>query len=550
MHKPIVLLVLDGWGLAPPGPGNAISLAQLHHIPRLWNSFPHSQITASGVKVGLPPGEDGNTETGHINIGAGRVVYQDLPRINMSIDDGSFYRNDALLGAMSYVAKHQSRLHIMGLLSDSGVHASRAHLYALIEMLKKNQCSCPVYLHLFTDGRDSPPKAGLRFVKEVEAVLAQSQCRIKIATIMGRYYGMDRDKRWDRTERAYVALTENIEHRMPSAAAAIEESYAKGKTDEFVEPTVILDEHGQPLPRIGNHDGVIFYNYRIDRPRQLTRAFVLQDFETHTAAGSFDPYAVKYHHKHLIDEHDAAKPFTRRVRLPELFFVTMTEYERDLPCVVAFPLQPVAVPLGKVFSQAGVRQLHMSETEKERFVTYYFNGMREDPFTGEDRVIVPSPRIATYDLQPEMSARELARQLINRLTSDVYSFIVCNFANADMVGHTGNIKAATQACEIVDECVGKIASLTMNMGGTCVITADHGNVEEMIGPTGEMDTEHSTFPVPLIIADQLYQGYPVTLPGGKLADIAPTILAIAGLHIPSDMTGTNLLADTDIGRKR
>lgn len=550
MHKPIVLLILDGYGMAPPGPGNAISIANLRNIPRLWNSFPHTQLAASGIKVGLPVGEDGNTETGHINIGAGRVVYQDLPRINMSIEDGSFYRNDALLGALSYVNKNQSRLHIMGLLSDSGVHASRSHLYALFELLKRNQSNCPVYLHLFTDGRDSPPKAGLRFVREVEAKIAETQCRIKVATVMGRYYGMDRDKRWERTEKAYQALTENISQQAPSASAAIEASYAKNVTDEFVEPTIIQDEHGQPLPRISNHDAIVFYNYRIDRPRQITRAFVLSDFETHTTKGSFDPYDVKYHHKHLVEESTQQKPFTRRVVLPELFFVTMTEYERDLPCIVAFPLVPVTMPIGKVFSLAGIRQLHVSETEKERFIGYYFNGMREDPFTGEDRVIIPSPKVATYDLQPEMSAYELTKQIINRLTSDVYGFIVANFANADMVAHTGNIQAATRAVQIVDECVGKIATLTTSMGGTCVITADHGNVEEMLDESGEMDTEHSTFPVPLIIIDQMFQGYPVTLPGGKLADVAPTILGLAGIHIPSDMTGTNLLADTDIGKKR
>lgn len=546
MQRPIVLCILDGWGLAPPGPGNAISLAHLTHIPRYWSSFPHTQLNASGASVGLPASEDGNTETGHINIGAGRVVYQDLPRINMSVNDGSFFINEAFTGAVSYAAKHQSRIHLMGLLSDSGVHASREHLYALLEFMKRNQCVCPVYLHLFTDGRDSSPKAGLRFVHETQAKLQQIGIG-KIATIMGRYYGMDRDHRWERTERAYRALTEVIPKTAVSAEAAIEASYANNITDEFIEPTIIL-EAGTPLPRIAAHDSVIFYNYRVDRPRQLTRAFVISDFEVHPTSGAFDPYAVKYHHKHLVDV-PLLPAFTRRVVLPELFFVTMTEYERNLPCVVAFPLQQVAVPLGQVFTDNGVRQLRVSETEKERFIGYYLNGMREDPFSGEDRLIIPSPKVSTYDLQPEMSALEMTKRLADRITSDVYGFIAVNYANPDMVAHTGNIAAAIRACEVVDQCVGTIAALTLSLGGSCFITADHGNVEEMLGPDGEMDTEHSTFPVPFIMIDEKFRGYPTTLPLGKLADVAPSILSVAGIPQPSIMTGNNLLADLEIGRR-
>ena len=544
--KPLVLIILDGWGLAPPGPGNAISLANLTHMPAYWASYPHGQLTASGVGVGLPVGEDGNTETGHINIGAGRVVYQDLPRINMAISDGSFFKNEALAGAVSYAHTHQSRIHLMGLLSDSGVHASREHLYALLQFLKQQQCSCPVYLHLFTDGRDSPPKAGLRFIRETQAKMTEIGIG-KIATIMGRYYGMDRDHRWDRTERAYQALTEMIPNQADSAEAAVEASYAQSLTDEFILP-VIIKENGTPLPRISSHDAVIFYNYRIDRPRQLTRAFVVSDFETHPTSTAFDPYAVKYHHKHIVEE-VVRPPFTRRVVLPDLFFVTMTEYERDLPCVVAFPLQPVSMPLGQVFANNGMRQLRVSETEKERFIGYYFNGMREEPFTGEDRLIVPSPKVATYDLQPEMSALEVTKRICDRLTSDVYAFIAVNFANPDMVAHTGNIPAAIKACQVVDQCVGTLVTLTTSIGGACIITADHGNVEEMLGTEGEMDTEHSTFPVPFIMIADKFRGYPITLPLGKLADVAPTILGLAGITPPSDMTGKNLLADLEIGRR-
>ena len=543
MPKPLVLIILDGWGLAPPGPGNAIAQAKLTHIHSLWNTFAHTQLSASEEAVGLPPGEDGNTETGHINLGAGRVVYQDLPRINMSIADDSFYKNDAFLGALSYARAHQSRIHLMGLLSDSGVHASRDHLYALLELVRKQQCPCPVYLHLFTDGRDSPPKAALRFIHEVEAKLSEYG-HGHIATIMGRYFAMDRDRRWDRTARAYQALTEDISSKAPSGAAAIEASYKKGITDEFIEPVIITDPHGIPYPRVSSHDAVIFFNYRIDRPRQLTRAFTLPDFESHKVIESFDPYAVKYFHKHIVEEDDfRQKPFTRRMVLPELFFVTMTEYERTTPAVVAFPLKQVDMPIGQVFSEAGLRQLRVAETEKERFIGYYFNGMREMPFPREDRLMVPSPKVATYDLVPEMAAHELTSRVLDRMMSNVYSFIAINFANPDMVGHTGNIEAAIRACEVTDTCVGKIVSLALSLGGASVITADHGNVAGMIGPNGEMDTEHSLFPVPMIIADARYENRSIQLPTGKLADVAPTILSMIGFSIPKEMTGRNLLAD-------
>lgn len=540
MVKPFVLLILDGWGLAPPGPGNAISLAKLTHIPRYWVSYPHGQLAASGEAVGLPSDEDGNTETGHINIGAGRIVYQDLPRINMSIREGGFFTNDALIGALRYTAKHNSNLHIMGLLSDSGVHASREHLYALLSLVKKQGGSRDPYLHLFTDGRDSPPQAGIRFISEVDA-----KCRElgvgKIATVMGRYYAMDRDRRWERTETAYRALTEHIDRTAPDARTAIEKAYEAGTSDEFVEPTVILDDKGNATSRIANYDAVIFYNFRIDRPRQLTRAFVMSNFETELPPMSFDPYAVKYYHKHVVEEDTRAKPFTRKVVLPNLFFVTMTEYEHTLPCTVAFPPDPVKMPLGRIISDLNLRQLRMAETEKERFVGYYFNGMREDPYRGEDRVIVPSPKVATYDLIPEMAVHELTEKFLDRMSIGVYHHFVINFANPDMVGHTGNIPAAVRACEIVDACIGKIVSNVLAIGGSCVITADHGNVEEMLGFGGQMDTEHSTHPVPFIMIDHAFDNYPHALPLGKLSDIAPTLLAFKNIQVPSLMTGNNLL---------
>ncbi len=542
MPKLTALIILDGWGIAPPGPGNAISLAKLTHIPRYTVSYPHTQLVASGEGVGLPDNEDGNTETGHINIGAGRVVYQDLPRINMSVADGSFFQNEAFIGAMRYAHEHKSHLHIMGLIGDGGVHSNREHLYALLELIKRQRCDCSVFLHLFTDGRDSPPKAGLRFITEAEEKMAQVGIG-RIATIMGRYYAMDRDGRWERTQRAYEALTQVIDRTAPSAKAAVEQAYASQKTDEFIEPTIILDPQGQPYPRIANHDSVIFFNFRIDRPRQLTRAFVLPDFEVRGATTSFDPYAVKYYHKHMVEMESRMKPFTRSIVLPNLFFVTMTEYERNLPCTIAFPPQIVKLPLGRVFADANMRQLRISETEKERFITYYFNGLREDPFPGEDRLIIPSAKVATYDLKPEMSAEDITEKFLDRMAIGVYSFILINFANVDMVAHTGNIAAAVKACETVDACVGKIVSEILARDGTCIITADHGNVEEMIGPNGEMDTEHSTFPVPFIIIDHMFDNYPQTLPKGKLADIAPTILSHLNLQIPTEMTGNNLLVD-------
>ncbi len=542
MLKPVILIVLDGWGLAPPGPGNAISLAKLTNIPRYWGSFPHGLLAASGEAVGLPAGEDGNTETGHINIGAGRVVYQDLPRINMSIADGSFYRNQAFLGAIRFVEQHHSTLHIMGLLSDSGVHASREHLYALLEMVKRQNKNIQVYLHVFTDGRDSPPRSGLRFISELENH-CQSIGVGRIATVMGRYFGMDRDRRWERTQKAYIALTEKNASTNRSALETVKEAYAKNITDEFIEPTAITDNTGNSLPRISNNDAVIFYNYRIDRPRQLTRAFVLPNFEVSPIPVSFDPYAVKYFHKHVVTEDTRDTPFQRNIVLSNIFFVTMTEYERDFPCVVAFPPEPLSMTLGKALAIQKLRQLHAAETEKERFVTYYFNGMHETPFPGEDRLIIPSPKVATYDLKPEMSAPDLTEKFLERLQLDLYSFAIVNLANPDMVAHTGNIKAAIRACEVTDTCVGKIVSYALAHDGTCIITGDHGNVEEMLGPSGEMDTEHSTFPVPFMIIAKDFEGYAETLPNGKLADIAPTILTYLHIPVPNEMNGKDLLAD-------
>ncbi len=547
--KPVVLIVLDGWGLAPPGPGNAIGLAQLETIPFLWHNYPHTELAASGEAVGLPYGEDGNTETGHINIGAGRTVYQDLPRISMAIKDGSFFTNDAFLAAVAHARENKSNIHLLGVVSDAGVHASREHLYALLELIRKQGMTNNVYIHVFTDGRDATPTSGERFVSELEDHISDLGVG-KIASVIGRYYAMDRDRRWERSQKAYRCLTEaDGGLGAKSAKEAIHSSYAQQITDEFIEPTIIADTSGVPLPRIRDNDAVIFYNFRIDRPRQLTRALVVTDFETAKPAETFDPYAVKYYHRHVLHVEDRSRPFARNVTLKNLFFVTMTQYEPNIPVSVAFPPNKVFAPLGSVLSEYKIRQLRVSETEKERFVTYYFNGLREVAYSGEDRLIVPSPNVPTYDLKPEMAALTLTEQVLHRLAIDVYGFILINFANPDMVAHTGNITASIKACEVTDSCVGSIIRAILAKEGTCIITGDHGNVEEMLGVDGEMDTEHSTFPVPFIMVNNSYQGYAHALPKGKLGDIAPTILSLMNLGVPPEMTGRNLLADLPAGRQ-
>ena len=540
-NTPIVLIILDGWGIAPEGPGNAISQSHCTAVPRLWNSYPHTTLAASGKSVGLPDGEPGNTETGHINIGAGRVVYQDLLRIDSTIENRTFFKNDAFIGAIRHAKEHHSNIHVMGLFSSTGVHASKNHLCAIMELCKE-QHSGPVYLHLFTDGRDSPPRSSKKLFQDAHA-LCESFSFTKIATIMGRYYAMDRDRRWDRTQIAYAALTEGSQYTATNPVEAIEYAYKRNETDEFIKPTVILDSSGSPYPRIGNNDAVIFFNYRIDRPRQLTRAFVLSDFEQHISDFSFDPYAVKYYKKHIVTPPTVSTPFIRTKILQNLFFVTMTEYERDVPCIVAFPPQIINDSLGEIVANNEIRQLRICESEKERFVTYYFNCMREERFAGEDRLIIPSPKVATYDLMPHMSAGEVTDRLLDRLSLGVYGFIVVNFANPDMVGHTGNIQAAIKACKYVDTCVEKIVTSVLSKNGTCFITADHGNVEEMLTPTGGIDTEHSVFPVPFIAVNRQYMGKYIQLPTGKLGDIAPSMLYVMGVSVPDDMTGANLLKD-------
>lgn len=539
--KPVVLAILDGWGIAPPGPGNAISQAVTPNMNQLTAGFPHTTLEASGDAVGLPTGEDGNTETGHLNIGAGQIVYQDLPRINQAIADGSFNTNPQLLSAIDHSLQFKSRIHLLGLIGSGGVHSSINHLYALLQLLQSRGFHNTV-LHLITDGRDSPPTSAINYISQIINKLKETNVGF-IGTIIGRYYSMDRDHHWDRTEIAYNAMVKGEGIKTTHLETAILDSYKSHVTDEFIKPIILCDSNKNPLGLIKDSDSIIFYNFRIDRPRQLTKAFVLPNLEYATLQPEgFDPYAVKYYKTHLPQKPKSTAVFSRGPLLKNLLFVTMTEYEKGLPASVAFPPQLIDMPLGRVISEMGLRQLRLSETEKERFVTYYFNGQREDPFPGEDRIIIPSPSVSTYDQKPAMSSVELTQTLIERLHTGIYDFIVVNYANPDMVGHTGNLKAGIEACEITDINIMRLTDVVLALGGAVVVTADHGNVEEMINlETGAIDTEHSTNPVPLIIITDSFRNQGSQLQRGILADIAPTILTLMNLPKPTSMSGQSLI---------
>ena len=433
---PTVLLILDGWGIGPNNAGNAISLAKTPNLDLFWLSFPHAQLSASGEAVGLPKGEDGNSETGHVNIGAGNIVYQDLPRVNMSISDGSFQKNEVFINAFNHVKNNNSALHVMGLAGSGGVHANLQHMLKLIEMAAAHNVP-RLYLHLFTDGRDSPPYQSPEIIQTV-----LNKCQEvglgEVVSLMGRFYAMDRDLRWDRVEAAYDCLTRGIGEKASDALAAVALEHQKGNTDEFVTPTKVLDRNGEVI-NINDNDAVIFTNYRIDRPRELTRAFVLLDFGGEQKA-AFDPYMEKYE-KNNMHQGAVSKAFNRKRFLQNLYFVTMTRYEDNLPVAEAFPPQPVKNPVCKVFADRGLKQLRASETEKERFVTYYMNGQKEFIYPGEDRVILPSKGERSYDLVPEMSAYEITGEVVERIKNSDYDVMIINLANGDMVGHTGNLQA-------------------------------------------------------------------------------------------------------------
>lgn len=540
---PTILIVLDGYGIAPPGPGNAIYLANPLNLNSYFYTFPNTTLKASGSAVGLPAGEVGNTEVGHLNLGAGRIVYQDLPRINMSIADGSFYKNEVFLEAINFVKNNNSNLHIIGLVGEGAVHSSVEHLYALLYLSKEHNLN-NIFIHVITDGRDSSPKSGLSSVKALQEKLDSFKIG-SISSVMGRYYAMDRDRRWERTEKAYVCLTKGIGNKAASAFDAIQHSYDQNKTDEFIEPTYLVDANGNPKGLIKENDAVIFYNYRIDRPRQLTKAFVLDNFQSDANKSlSFDPYAIKYYKTHLPKEEIVNPPFNRGPKINNLYFVTMTEYEKNLPVHIAYPPIRVHMSLGKIISNAGLNQLRMAESEKERFVTFYFDGQNEINMTGEDKLIIPSPKVPTYDFKPEMSAYELTNVLITKMREKKYKFILLNFANADMVGHTGNIQATIQAVKAIDDCLGKIVREVLNLDYNLLITADHGNAEQKINPqTGEISTEHTSNQVPFVVINTKLQGKFIRMQTGILADVAPTILNLLELPKPQEMTGRNLLEE-------
>ncbi len=540
----VILIVLDGFGIAPEGPGNAIHLANPTNINSFLYTYPNTQLKASGEAVGLPASEVGNTEVGHINLGAGKIVYQDLPRINMAIADGSFYKTEAFIKGVEQLKKTGGNLHLIGLVGQGTVHSSVDHLHALL-FFAKQQGLTNVFIHAITDGRDSPPKSAMEIIKPLEDKIKQLGVG-KIATVMGRYYAMDRDRRWERIERAYVCLTKNEGQFAESAEKAISYGYSKNQTDEFIDPTSVT-ENGKPITTIKEGDTVIFFNYRIDRPRELTKAFVLDDFQKEANKTlSFDPYAAKYDKTNIQTKSPEAfnPPFQRGDKIKNLLFITMTEYEEKLPVTIAFPPNIVNLPLGKLLSDKGIPQLRMAETEKERFVGFYFNGHREDVYPKEERVIIPSPKVPTYDQKPEMSAYELTEDLMRKMKENKHPFILINFANADMVGHTGSIDATIKAINVLDECLGKIVQTAQTTGHYVLITADHGNAEQKINPsTGQISTEHTNNPVPFIAIHSSFQGRLVKLQPGILADIAPTVLSLFDVLKPAEMTGRNLLEE-------
>lgn len=539
-RQKVVLVILDGWGIGPDYEGNAILKANTPTMDKLWVSFPHTQLAASGEAVGLPKKEDGNSETGHINLGAGRIVYQDLPRINMSISNGTFFQNEAFTKIKKHLTTHNTNLHIIGLIGSGGVHSSNQHLYALLRFCQQNQIK-KIYLHLITDGRDSPPRSALTYINQVKQQIQELGIGT-IATVIGRYYAMDRDRRWERTKIAYDGIVSGIGEKTDNLETTIDNLYKQQITDEFLKP-ILPTQNGEILPRIQNNDAVVFFNYRVDRPRQLTRALILSDEEMRTIEQPFDTYD-KYNKSHIKIPQAIASPLFVRENMPQnLFFATMTEYEKNLPVEIAFPPEFVAMPLSRVIALNGKRQLKLSESEKERFVTYYFNGQREQKFPGEDVKITPSPKVATYDLKPEMSGEEQTVKLLSAIRSNLYDLIVINYANPDMVAHTGNLDATIKACEFSDKWVDQIYhEIIKTDSTTMIVTADHGNAEELINlETGEIDTEHSNLPVPFIIIGRNFMNKRLKLKTGILGDIAPTILRLMGIKQPASMTGHSLL---------
>lgn len=509
---PVILVILDGFGINPRKEGNAVASAVTPNLDALLKTFPNSRLSMSGVDVGLPDGQMGNSEVGHMILGAGRIVYQDLTLIHKAIDDGTFYTNPVLLDALRKTKAKNNRLHLLGLLGDGGVHSHQRHMEAIIEMARREQIGA-VYLHLFLDGRDTPPTSAEQFVLDLNEKLKVNP-NTKIATVTGRYYAMDRDERWDRVEKAYLCLTEGVGNKAPSALEAIRASYKEKVTDEFVLPTVI--EGAVPDGVMRDGDGAIFFNFRADRARELTRALADEDF----------------------------KEFPRKRRIDLAAYATMTQYDETFKVPVAYAPREIRRIIGEVASGANVRQLRIAETEKYAHVTYFFNGGEEDRFPGEERILIPSPRdVATYDLKPEMSAREVTESLVKYVREQDVGLVIANYANADMVGHTGNFEASVRAVEVIDECLGKVVDAAMSKKGKIVITADHGNIEQLIDyDTGMPHTAHTTNLVPVILVDEERQK--CRLNQGSGVDIAPTILHLLNLPQPKEMTGHSLIDET------
>ncbi|PRX28648.1 phosphoglycerate mutase [Orenia metallireducens] len=511
--KPLALVILDGFGVNEKEEANAIQAANTPNFDRLWAEYPHTLVQAAGEAVGLPDGQMGNSEVGHLNLGAGRIVYQDLTRVTKSIKDGDFFENEVLLDAINKAKANDSALHLLGLLSDGGVHSHNQHLYGLLELAKKEDME-KVYVHAILDGRDVAPASAKTYVKELEAKMEEIGVG-EIATIGGRYYYMDRDNRWDRTAKAYNAMVFGQGESANSALEVVENSYADDKTDEFVLPAVVLNEDGTPVAKVEENDSIIFFNFRPDRARQLTRALNDTDFNG----------------------------FERQAGYPKVHLVCLTEYDETIDAPIAFPATEIVNTLGQVLAANGLKQLRTAETEKYAHVTFFFNGGKETPNEGEDRELIPSPDVATYDMKPEMSAYEVTDNLIKKMDEVDYDVIVLNFANPDMVGHTGDFDAEVTAVETVDECLGKVIDTILAKGGAALVTADHGNGEQMVDyDTGEPLTSHTTNPVPLLYINDNDKDAKLSAEGeGKLADFAPTMLKLLGIDIPAEMTGNQLI---------
>lgn len=506
-NTPLVLIVLDGFGYSAEREGNAIALARTPHFDEWYRTYPNTLVEASGQYVGLKAGQMGNSEVGHLNIGAGRVVRMDTSRIDYEIETGEFFANDALVQAMEHAKSRNSALHLIGLVSHGGVHSSQEHLYALLRMAKQRSVE-RVFVHAFLDGRDTAPDSGTEYVAELIQKMSEYGVG-RLASVVGRYYGMDRDKRWERTEQAFRLMRYGDGRPRHDAVDAIRESYGDGVTDEFVKPIAILDHSGKPAATIQDGDSVIFFNFRSDRARQITRAFTEADFD-----------------------------FFDRGPTPDIRFTCMTHYDRLFHLRVAFGPEHHEQILADVMAEAGLNNLRIAETEKYAHVTFFFNGGVEPVFPGEIRILIPSPKVATYDLQPEMSAFGITDEVVSQIGSEQFDVVIMNYANADMVGHTGNLEATIKAVEVIDECLGRVVATARANGGTVIITADHGNAEQMLDPvTGHIFTAHTTNPVPVIlIGDHQCK----LRGGGSLRDIAPTMLGLLELRQPEQMTGQDL----------